>query len=132
MTYSSSNAIHETVTPAEGMTVTEFAAALGLAAAQPEKAPQRTEPTVEWHNRLRDMHEADRARQAPQWPTPVAPAPRPRRSGVTAESVKQIVETEVAKDIHRAEQSFVWREPVTAEEWVNGADGMYHSAFQQG
>ena len=99
-----------------------------LAYGRPETPPQsRTPPTMtrEWHDRLIAADNAAKGRTVRE----VRPAPDV--VGVDVKQVEQITRYEIAKDVARAEQSFVWREPVTVEEWLNGADGQYRSPFRQ-
>lgn len=106
-------------------------AAVGIAA--PKTTPQtpprrRTPPTMtrEWHDRLIAADNAAKGRTVREMGS------APNVVGVDVKQVEQITRHEIAKDVHRSEQSFVWREPVTVEEWLNGADGQYQSPFRQG
>ena len=131
------------------MTVTAFSEAIGLRAA----APQSPEPPHGGRAMSRELRDADDAAKGRQRGPVVLqrPDPEPLRRAlfeatlgraeplpdaapvtVTPAVIRQVVSDEIAEDIRRAEQSFVWREPVTVEEFLSGADGQYRSVFRQG
>jgi len=47
--------------------------------------------------------------------------------GLDLKPVRDIAE----REIQREQQSFAWRQPLTATEWLNGADGQYRSPYRE-
>lgn len=128
------------LTEGNPMSITAFSEAIGLRTAAPQSpAPPRGGRVMskEWHDRLRNMDEAAKGIQRgpvvreQHDPEPLRRALYESTLGRVAPSPVAVTNDEISRDIHRAEQSFVWREPVTIEEWVNGADGQYRSPFRQ-
>jgi hypothetical protein len=127
------------------MSITAFSEAIGLRTTAPQKpVPPRGGRVMseEWHDRLRDMDDAAKGRHRGATvrerldPEPLRRALFESTLGRVEPSPPTVVlvsvtKDEISKDIHRAEQSFVWREPVTVEEFLSGADGQYRSAFRQ-
>jgi hypothetical protein len=108
------------------MSVTAFTEAIGLHTATPQKpAPPRGGRVMpqEWHERLRDAHEAHRRSQGHQETARVPakvgqPDPASLRRAL-AESVNKDGSAVADTD----PWSFAWRSPVTVEEFLSGADG---------
>lgn len=123
------NTTPDLATMTNGEVTEQLAREIWALAYGPRETPpqRRTPPTMtrEWHDRLIAADNAAKGRTVRE----IRPAPDV--VGVDMKQVEQITRQEIAKDVHRAEQSFVWREPVTVEEWLNGADGQYRSAFRQ-
>jgi len=136
------------LTEGNPMSITAFSEAIGLRATAPQTPVQprtRRSLTPEQWDAVILAEAAARLRKAAPAATPVPvgetvhqPDPEPLRRalfestlGKAAPSPVAVTKDEISNDIHRAEQSFMWREPVTVEEFLSGADGQYRSPYRQ-
>lgn len=141
------------LTEGNPMSITAFSEAIGLrAAAQQTPVQPRTRRSLtpeQWDAVIlaeaaaRLRRAAPTATTVPLGETVQQPDPEPLRRALFESTLGKaapspqtaisaaVTKDEISNDIHRAEQSFAWREPVTVEEWVNGADGQYRSPFRQ-
>ncbi len=130
------------VNTGQGMSLTDFSAALGLTA--PRTVPLTPVNEV-WHPATPEAPAPvqQSPRQPPPHPqvpvketreTPRTPAreahPATNTNSTPSELIKQVAQKTIRDELRREAASYFYREPVSAEEWLNGADGQYRTPFR--